>query len=376
VRRRRLLLVLIVAALAATMFVVARMKRDYVDFIVYQTAGQRALAAEPLYRAEDLHYQFKYLPAFALAMTPFAHVDPEIAKAIWFSLSVALLIAFVRESIAALPDRRRAVATIAWITALLIGKFVVKELVNGQTNVLFGWLLMSALLAAQRRHRLMAGALVGLAVFVKPYAIIVLPWLLFAHGLAAAAAAGVVIAIGLVLPAIVYGWSGNWQLLVAWYQTVTGTTPENLLFGENISFATMWAKWIGPGAAASALAVATGIAALGGVTLTAWWRDRVKAPDYLELAGLLVLIPVLSPQGWDYVLLLGTPAYVLLVDRWGELSAGWRAVVASAFALTSFTFFDLLGRSLYGRVLAWSLVTVGVIALLLALMHVRRKAIG
>jgi hypothetical protein len=376
VRRRRLLLIIVTAALAATMFVVARMKRDYVDFVVYQTAGQRALAGAPLYRTDDQHYQFKYLPAFALAMTPFARVNPEIAKAIWFALSVALLIAFVRESIALLPDRRRDVATLGWIAALLIGKFVVKELVNGQTNVMLGWLLISALFFAQRGRRGVAGALVGLAVFVKPYAIVVLPWLLFAQGLGAVLAAGAVVAAGLVLPAAIYGWAGNWQLLAAWWQTVTGTTPENLLVGENISFATMWAKWIGPGVLASQLAVATGMAALACVAFTAWKRARVVAPDYLELAGLLLLIPVLSPQGWDYVLVLGTPAFVLLLDRWRDFSAGWKALIATAFALTSFTIFDLLGRKVYIGMLSWSIETLGVIVLFLALVHARRKAIG
>ena len=45
-----------------------------VDFEVYRTAAARALDAEPLYRADDGHYQFKYLPAFALAMAPFAWI--------------------------------------------------------------------------------------------------------------------------------------------------------------------------------------------------------------------------------------------------------------------------------------------------------------
>ncbi len=58
-----------------------------VDFGVYRTAAVRALSGEPLYQAGDGHYQFKYLPAFALAMAPFALVDPEAAKAIWFALS-------------------------------------------------------------------------------------------------------------------------------------------------------------------------------------------------------------------------------------------------------------------------------------------------
>ena len=58
---------LAIAALATVMFVV-RVHSEMADFAVYRTAAVRALDAEPLYRASDGHYQYKYLPAFALAM--------------------------------------------------------------------------------------------------------------------------------------------------------------------------------------------------------------------------------------------------------------------------------------------------------------------
>ena len=40
------------------------------DYEVYRRAAERALVAAPLYRPEDGHYQFKYLPAFAVVMLP------------------------------------------------------------------------------------------------------------------------------------------------------------------------------------------------------------------------------------------------------------------------------------------------------------------
>ena len=49
-----------------------RSHREMLDFEVYRVAAVRAAAAEPLYRAEDGHWQFKYLPAFALAIVPLA----------------------------------------------------------------------------------------------------------------------------------------------------------------------------------------------------------------------------------------------------------------------------------------------------------------
>ena len=49
------------------------------------------------------------------------------------------------------------------------------------------------------------------------------------------------------------------------------------------------------------------------------------------------------------MLLLGLPGYMCLVDRWRDLSMGWRAVALTGFLLTSFTIFDLLRRTLYIR---------------------------
>jgi hypothetical protein len=51
-------------------------------------------------------------------------------------------------------------------------------------------------------------------------------------------------------------------------------------------------------------------------------RRTVREPAYLEFGLLMLLIPLLSPQGWDYVLLVATPAVMILVDRWRETGIG------------------------------------------------------
>src|SRR3954467_4403054 len=93
---RRMLVMLLVIGLGVTAYGITRFKRDFVDFEVMQQAGVRVLAAEPLYRDADGPFQYKYLPAYAFAMTPFAGIDIEISKALWFALSVGLLILFVQ----------------------------------------------------------------------------------------------------------------------------------------------------------------------------------------------------------------------------------------------------------------------------------------
>jgi hypothetical protein len=364
-----------IVVLASVMYAV-RVHTEMADFKVYRTAATRMVRAEPLYRVEDGHYQYKYLPAFALAMAPFGWVDTEAAKVTWYALSIALLALFVASSIRGLPGRRLSTGALVGLAILFMGKFYAHELNLGQTNILLGVVLVAALLLAQQGHSALSGVLVGVGVLVKPYAIILLPWLLIASGVEAALAALAVLAVGLVLPAALYGWQGNVNLILEWYRTVTDTTAPNLLVAENVSLATMWAKWLGVGALATRLAVATMVAALGVAAWTIRRRGRVSSPAYLEFGMLMLLVPLISPQGWDYVLLLATPAVLCLLDRFGDLTIPWRVAMLAALGFMSFTIFDVLGRTLYSQLMAINIVSVAALMLVVCLAHLRSRALA
>ncbi|MEO7192904.1 MAG: glycosyltransferase family 87 protein [Vicinamibacterales bacterium] len=362
--------------LIGAVFYGVRLRRDFWDFEVYRTAGIRALAAEPLYRADDGHYQFKYWPAFALAMSPFGFLPDRTAKFVWFTLSIFLLGIFIRKSVRSLPDRRLSEGwLIGWIL-LVTAKFIVKELVNGQTNVLVGLLVLLAALAMDRARPRLAGVLIALATFIKPYALLLVPWLLVTGGSAALVTATVGLATGLLFPAVLYGWTGNLAQLGAWYTTVTDSTGPNLLTLENISFATMWAKWLGDGRAAWAFAAGSAVASL--LLAAIVWKQRaaVAQPAYLEASILLLLMPLISPQGWDYVLLLATPGFVCLIDRFRDRASGWQVITVVGFVLTSLTVFDVVGRSMYGHLMAASAVSVGALLLMASLAHLRFRALA
>jgi hypothetical protein len=257
-----------------------------------------------------------------------------------------------------------------------MAKFFAHELLLGQTNLLIGALLLAALVCLQKGQRAVGGALIGLAVFVKPYALILAPWLLVTQAWPAAVSTAVVVAAGLLMPAAVYGWAGNLELLRGWLRTVSDSTLPNLLNNDNVSIASMWAKWLGPGSAASTLAWLT-VGATLIVVVMVWRRRRsVPSPDYLECALLMLLIPLLSPQGWDYVLLLATPAVILVVDRWREFSRPWQGFLGVALALMCLTMFDLMGRALYGRFMSWSVITVCALAVAAGLVHTRRRGLA
>ena len=318
----------------------------------------------------------QYLPAFALLMVPFTWAPKAVAEVAWFALTAAMAYAFVQLSLFALPDRRLSSRVLVWLTVLLTGKFFVKELAFGQFNLPVGLLLLGAVIAVQHGRGLTAGAAIAVGVFVKPYALVLVPWLALTHGLRPFAMFTLVSVAGLILPAATYGWDGNVTLLREWYRTVTETTGPNLLGHDNISFASMWAKWLGPGPLARALALGSAVTAVAAGGLLMLRRRQVAEPNYLEAAYFCVLIPLLSPQGWDYVLLLGLPGYMCLVDRWRDLSTGWRTVALASFLLTSFMIFDLLRRTLYITLVEWSASSVGAVLIALCLIRLRWKALA
>jgi len=138
----------------------------------------------------------------------------------------------------------------------------------------------------------------------------------------------------------------------------------------------MWAKWLGPGVIASRLAIGSmALAGAAGAAMMAR-RKRVAEPNYLEGAYFMLLVALLSPQGWDYVLLIGLPAYVCLVDRWRELSIPWQAVATTGIIMTSFTIFDVMRRPLYTLAMQWSFVSVGAVLIAATLIRLRWRALA
>ena len=255
-----------------------------IDFTTWREAAVRGLHAEPLYRPEDGHYQFKYFPVFRAADGAVWRAGSETRqKCIWFAVSI-FGVARLRSP---LVHRRAAGAAIVRTHAALDharvdGKVYAHELVLGNTNLLLGAILVAALLAIQIDQPTLAGGLMGVGVFIKPYALLLLPWLVVTQGFAAGTSALLVVLAGILLPAAVYGWHGNEELLAGWYRTVKESTVPNLLGNDNVSLASMWAKWIGPGQTAAVLAAISGAVLLAMVVTRLAKRQGIATPEYLD----------------------------------------------------------------------------------------------
>ncbi|HEY7058918.1 MAG TPA: glycosyltransferase family 87 protein [Vicinamibacterales bacterium] len=368
--RTRLLLAVLAAVSLLAVFT-TRVSRKMPDFQVYWTAGDRALAAEPLYRAEDEHYQFKYLPAFALLASPLALVPLPMAKALWFALSAVLITALLWLSAVAISPPKRPLIVLVIVTFLAMAKFYAHELVLGQVNLLFAALVMLAVVQMRHGHEAAAGVLLGIAVVVKPYAAIFAPWLAVRPNRTAFVLMIATVAAALVVPAARYGWSQNVHLLGEWWMTVKTSTAPNLTNQDNVSLAAMFTKWLGPDSAAPTLALLASalLVALTAIVVVA--RVGLRSPEPLEAALLLTLIPLISPQGWDYVFLIATPAVMLIIDNLHQLPPGLRLATAAAIAIAGLSIYDLVGRDAYAAFMASSAITICFLVEVAALVTLR-----
>ena len=374
-RHRRTFGFAVIAALAIWGFVF-KVSPTMPDFEVYWRAGERAAAVQPLYRPEDGHYQFKYLPAFAVLAIPVGLASLETAEAIWFTVSIAALIVLLGVSLRLLPEQRRPRWMLIAVTLVVLGKFYAHELVLGQVNLLFAAVATGAILALKTKREVLAGILVALAIVLKPYGVVLVPWLV-AHWrpraiLGAAAATTTAVA----LPMALYGVDGDVALHREWLRTIVDTTAPNLFNVDNVSWLAMYTRWFGPGNVASLVAAATTIAALG---LVVWmWRTgrQMTFPEGLEGAVLLLLIPLISPQGWDYVLLLSTAAVVYLANYWDRLPGALRPLTVVALAITGLTIFDLMGRAAYGAFMRMSGITLCFFVVIAALAALRQRRVA
>ena len=371
----RAVLACMLIAFAIWLFI-AKASRRMPDFEVYWRAGARASAAEPLYRPSDEDYQLKYFPAFAIAAIPLGMLPLDTAKAVWFALSAAALVVLLPLSATLLPHRRQPMWLLIAMLIIGLGKYYAEDLVLGQINTTVALVAALAVLAFNRGREAVGGLLVALAIVLKPYALILAPWLVARRQWQSIGALGLGLLVACVLPAFVYGLDGTVDLHRDWWRTVTTTTDGTLLHSDNVSLASLWAKRLGIGAAATALATVSSIALLIASAVVFLRRKSVDKPDGAEAALLLAITPLISPQGWDYVLVLGTMTLLYVVNDFDRLPRAGQVLSIGAITAVGLTLFDLLGRRLIYALLDLSVITIGMMVLIAALVTLRTRRLA
>ena len=182
VKKNKIVLWTLGGILLISLFTVAylvRIQKDMSDFGVCYKNGQRIVRGETLYRVSDGHLQFKYAPVSALMYAPLGLLPYETAKVIWYVLELCLLFAVFWVSYKLLPSRLKGPWFVLGLSFLALLKFIGREIELGQVNILIIFVLTMMLATLVKKKDVPAGVLWGISLFIKPYALVFLPYFIF-----------------------------------------------------------------------------------------------------------------------------------------------------------------------------------------------------
>ena len=155
------------------------------DFEVYYKAAQRISHGENLYQhSEDGHYIFKYSPTSALLFIPFTIFSFSIAKYIYWCLLTALIITGFYLCIKNINpglftlQNKKPVNKVVLLATLILAVHFLRELHLGQVNYLLLFIYIFALHSLNKGKWKLFSVLLGMSIFIKPFAMIFIPYLL------------------------------------------------------------------------------------------------------------------------------------------------------------------------------------------------------
>ena len=211
---------------------------------------------------------------------------------------------------------------------------------------------------------MVAGALIGVAAFVKPYALLLLPWLAFTYGLSRPWRARLCSSPGCFCRRCVYGWSGNLRLLAEWYrhgQRIDRAEPDER--GQRLARGDV-GEVARHGRARRRRCVAVDARRArsrrrpSGCAASTWARRTISnsrcscfsSRSSRRRAGTTSCCSPPPPSSVSWI-----------AGRTSAATGGSPPGVA--LVLMGLTIFDLMGRALYARFMALSIVSVAAVAL-------------
>jgi hypothetical protein len=380
-RRKTALFVLLGFLFFMSLFLI-KVKDDMEDFEVNYKAGKRLLWGETLYRFEDEHFMFKYFPCSALLYVPVSYLPLPAAKAVWYSLVVLCSVFLFYFSHRLVFSPKKINGFLIMLPLLILARYFFREIELGQINalvtmilLLMVWLMSSGKDRSSQKNEFFSGCLWGLATALKPYAFIFFPYFIMKRKWRAVFSGIVFIFLALLTPSLYYGFKGNLAVLKEWYATLSQSTPRLLSTWDNISLIGFFMKWTGNQALSLVLAgFVIGILVLLVLILVLKGSD-VPRPEVLDSSILLICIPLVSPLGWDYTLLMSVLGVTILVYNIWNFSKLWKIVLLVNFFIIAFSIYDILGRELYGGFMTRSIPTLNFLLIIGYLASLRIKKI-
>ncbi len=377
------LFILLIYSVCLLLFVF-KVREEMVDFEVNFQAAQRLQLGETPYRLVDEHYQFKYMPISSFFYLPLTLLPLNLAKAFWFFIIISSSICLIVLSNKLVGPKTNPYWLLSFLPFLVLAKFFLREIQLGQINSIVTLILiaMTWIFAqdkadkSRKRNDTLSGLSLGLAIALKPYALIFFPYFIVKKKWRSLAFSCGLLAAAFLAPSYYYGIKGNIIVHQEWISTFLKSTPTLLTTQDNVSIIAFFSKWIGPqnlslfftGLTISILALLILFLILKGKSLH-------RAP-VLECSILLICIPLVSPLGWDYTFFMSLLGITIVLRHFQNYTFFWKIVLIINLCIISLSLYDLMGKETYALFMSWSILTINFLLLIGYLSFLRLKKIA
>lgn len=330
--------------------------------------GQAAALYEPTTSAVML---FKYAPCWAILWAPLAWCSPHAAAVLWSIGTVGWLV-FVCWGSAQLC-RQAGVEAPPWLSTLaviVLVRSVTAEFLNGQTDILWGALVVAFLLAHHRGRPWLAAGLLAMAVALKlPAALVVAYLALTRHRAVAARALAWLLGVNLAASLLLRP-TAPLALFADWMRVLSSSGASRAFEIGNQSLLALLGRFLTAGpyglhvadlpvGAVTALAALLGLLLFAAVALPRPAPAEAPARLTFDTALLMILMVLCSPTVWvaTYSALLfpvtlgvGSVLTAWRRRRWRAWSIGAVAVIGLLGLMTNSSFWRAIGvRSIRGE---------------------------
>src|SRR6266478_9224423 len=316
------------------------------DFNVYYRTGHRVLHGLAIYPPDDSD-RFLYAPIFAIAFAPLAAMPRRLAQFVFFAINALALIEFISGAGVILFGReRRLPATLIVLPVLFAFVFIDNNIEHGQINLPTLALIVWAIIAAEESRNASAGAMLAMAILIKPFAVLAALYLLM-RGRFAVLGWAVVAGVALLAAPIVFFGPHRWIEQNAAYLTAMASMTNRyrtMITNQSAvsAVARLLSLQIGADAEASPIPTIAGTA-LETILVAAViiWdsksRELKALRGRLALCGLFCLMPSFAPISWkSYYAAMLVPYIALVAALWTDRGDDEKAdhVVATLFGLS------------------------------------------
>jgi len=378
----------------------------YGDFNVHRDFGMRFLQGTPLYKGGHC---FNYMPISALFYAPLAMVPPPLASLGRTGLAMVCLVYVMRTLGAMVRGQARAGpwpgVAVAACAVLLCGQYVLRDLDDGGPHLIYLAMILGAMQAVRRGREGRAALGFGLAIALKMTPGLFLPFFVWKRRWRLAVYTSLATAAWIALPSVWMGPGSWWRHQDQWNRLALDVFASRMDQAREFNEVRVQNQALKPAVTRLLVAYPAGhplkvnhpldfpvlhldepsarrvatlvcLGLLGGV---AWWsRRRWSEPDDprfpLEMAAVLVLMPLLSPVTWLQHLSFLLPATYLLAAehlafrRWSRPVAAMVAIYALITVVCNRGF---VGRDVSLLLFSWHAHTWAILALLGLLMGAR-----